>query len=143
MSIPTELYATTVRVTGGRGGTARSLDGALDVVLAQPPELGGDGAGTNPEQLLAAGFSACFLSALAGVARSVRVPITELTAESTVVLHCDADGYFLSINVDIGAADVSQDVLDTLVKQAEAVCPYARAVRGNIRTVIAATAVVN
>lgn len=129
----TSLYTAHVEVIGGRAGAAKSSDGVLEVSLSAPTELGGSGGGTNPEQLFAAGFAACFLSAMGAVARAGRISIGELRADSSVQLLKDGEGRFaLQADIVIHATDIDQASLDSLIQEAEHTCPYSRAVAGNI-----------
>ncbi|UAL45951.1 organic hydroperoxide resistance protein [Sutcliffiella horikoshii] len=128
------LYTAKVTASGGRAGKIRSADGTLDLALAMPKSLGGtekEGA-TNPEQLFAAGYSACFDSALNLVARQARQKIeSEVIAE--VSIGKDTDGGFkLAVVLNVSINGVTQEEAEKLVKQAHEVCPYSRATRGNI-----------
>ncbi|MDG4762539.1 organic hydroperoxide resistance protein [Solwaraspora sp. WMMD406] len=130
------VYTARVTATGGRGGRVRSADGVLDIALVRPPGLGGsgvDGDGTNPEQLFAAGYSACFHSALTVVARAARIGVAEssVTADVTIGKHPDG-GYGLAVTLDVRLPGAPPDVAQRLVRQAHALCPYSRATRGNI-----------
>lgn len=131
------LYTASVHVTNGRGGAARSDDGKLDVALAPPAALGGDGAGTNPEQLLAAGFAACYLSALGAVARRARTKLPEVSATSQVHLHrADDGGFELAVDIVVTVPSDSVGQVRPLLAEAEKTCPYSRATRGNINVSI-------
>jgi len=134
MSIETILYAATATATGGRDGRAQSSDRVLDVALSTPRELGGaGGAGTNPEQLFAAGYSACFLGALKYVAgkQKVALPATT-TVTGKVGIGQIPTGFGIEAELTIAAPGVGRDVLQGLVDQAHVVCPYSNATRGNI-----------
>jgi Ohr subfamily peroxiredoxin len=127
------LYTARATATGGRTGRARTPDGALDVGLVMPRELGGDGgAGTNPEQLFAAGYSACFLSALKLVAgkRGVDAEDAEVTAD--VAIHPDGRGFKLSVALDVALPGVDPETASKVVEAAHQVCPYSNATRDNI-----------
>jgi lipoyl-dependent peroxiredoxin len=127
------LYTALVDVAHGRAGAARSTDGVLGLTLAAPKELGGDGAGANPEQLFAAGFAACFLSSIAAVARRRRVDLGELSARGEVDLHRgDAGAFRLGVRLTVTAPGADPAELSAAVDEAERVCPYAAAVRGNV-----------
>ena len=134
MSIEKILYTTTATATGGREGRATSSDQALDVQLSTPRELGGaGGAGTNPEQLFAAGYSACFLGALKFVAGKQKVALpadTRITGK--VGIGQIPTGFGIEAELTISAPGVARDVLQALVEQAHVVCPYSNATRGNI-----------
>ena len=127
------LYTTKASATGGRAGNAKSEDGVLDVTLTVPKELGGDGArGTNPEQLFAAGYSACFLGALKFVAGKEKVKIPEdTTVTATVGIGPREDGGSFGIEVSLKAniPGVEREVAEKLVAAAHIVCPYSHAMR--------------
>jgi Ohr subfamily peroxiredoxin len=129
------LYTAEAQVTGGRlKGHGKTTDGALEVDIRVPSELGGDGGGTNPEQLFAVGFAACFDSALGVMARRQRVDAGDATIDSKVNLHANqAGGFELSVDLDISLPSVDDaDAAAELVKAAHEVCPYSNATRGNI-----------
>lgn len=132
------LYTARTRTTGGRErGLARSSDGRLDIKLSVP---GGPGLGTNPEQLLAAGWSACFESAMAMVARRLKIalpPGLAIDAEVDLALGDEggADGYFLRARLNVVLPGVDSSVAAALLEGAHAVCPYSKATRGNIDVV--------
>jgi len=128
----TPLYTATAFATG-RDGRAVTSDGALDVRLAAPKELGGDGGGTNPEQLFAAGYAACFASALGLVARRLKVDLEpEVTAE--VELRGIGGGRFgLAVKIAVVVpSELDPSVAQQLVDLTHQVCPYSNATRGNI-----------
>jgi len=130
------LYETKARATGGRDGRSQTLDGALDVKLATPKELGGAGGeGNNPEQLFAAGYAACFLGAMKFVASqggSAKVP-NDATVTSTVGIGPRTEGGFgLAIALEISLPGVERAAAEDLVAKAHQVCPYSNATRGNI-----------
>ncbi len=134
MSIEKILYTATATATGGREGRVTSSDQALDVQLSTPRELGGaGGAGTNPEQLFAAGYSACFLGALKFVAGKQKVALpadTRITGK--VGIGQIPTGFGIEAELTISAPGIARDVLQALVEQAHVVCPYSNATRGNI-----------
>jgi lipoyl-dependent peroxiredoxin len=134
MSIEKILYTATATATGGREGRATSSDQTLDVQLSTPRELGGaGGAGTNPEQLFAAGYSACFLGALKFVAGKQKVALpadTRITGK--VGIGQIPTGFGIEAELTIAAPGIARDVLQALVEQAHVVCPYSNATRGNI-----------
>ena len=132
MSIDKILYAATA--TGGREGRARSSDRVLDVQLSTPRELGGAGGpGTNPEQLFAAGYSACFLGALKFVAGKQKVALpADTTVTGKVGIGVIPAGFGIEAELTIAAPGVPRDTLQALVDQAHTVCPYSSATRGNI-----------
>ena len=134
MSIETVLYQAHARATGGRDGTAVTHDGVLNVKLSTPRELGGAGGpGTNPEQLFAAGYAACFIGALKFVAgqRKVRLP-AEPVIESTVGIGQIPGGFGIEVDLKVSVAGMDATQLRDLVDAAHLVCPYSNATRNNI-----------
>ena len=134
------IYTTHVTSTGGRGGRATSDDGVLDVSLTAPKELGGPGTGTNPEQLFAAGFSACFNSALAGVAKKEGVDASGSTVTASVGFGPESGGYALTVELAIAIPGQDLATVQRLAEIAHHVCPYSKATRGNVPVTIAAVA---
>ena len=135
------LYSTKVYVSGGREGHAKSADGILDIKLAPPKELGGQGGATNPEQLFAAGYAACFESALRLVARNKKIPVSGSSVTSTVTLHStDEKGFHLSVILDVEVEGVDQKTAQELVDTAHTVCPYSKAIHGNVDVKLSAKA---
>jgi Ohr subfamily peroxiredoxin len=134
MSIEKVLYRAHATATGGRDGRAVASDGALDVKLATPRELGGaGGAGTNPEQLFAAGYSACFLGALKFVAAREKVTLPAATSiEGTVGIGAIPTGFGIEVELKISLPGLARDAAQTLINQAHVVCPYSNATRNNI-----------
>jgi Ohr subfamily peroxiredoxin len=127
-------HYTAVATANGRDGRAVSSDGRLDLALAAPREMGGDGAGTNPEQLFAAGYAACFASALGVVARAGKQDVKDVSVTAEVGLGGDLkSGFGLSVVLRIELPDaLAGDLGRELVDQAHQVCPYSNATRGNI-----------
>lgn len=127
------LYTTKATATGGRAGNAKSENGALDVTLTVPKELGGDGAtGTNPEQLFAAGYSACFLGALKNVAGKHKVKIPEdttVTATVGVGPREDGTGFGIDVSLSVNIPGLDKAEAEKLVAAAHIVCPYSHALR--------------
>lgn len=134
MSIEKVLYRATATATGGRDGRALSSDGVLDAKLATPRELGGAGGeGTNPEQLFAAGYSACFLSALKFVAGREKVALpADASIEGTVGIGPIATGFGIEAELKISLPGLARDQAEALVQKAHLVCPYSNATRNNI-----------
>ena len=130
----TTLYTAHAHVTGGRDGAAKTDDGKLDVKLAPPKELGGNGAGTNPEQLFAAGYAACFIGAMRLVAGNEKIAVPQdLAIDADVSLGKDAQDHFrLGVVFNIALPGMDKAAADALVAKAHEVCPYSRATRGNI-----------
>jgi osmotically inducible protein OsmC len=136
------IYTAVATSTGdGRaGGRAATDDGVLDLTLAIPKSMGGPGGGTNPEQLFAAGWAACFHSALKGVAAAQKIKFTDSAVVAEVGLEAAGDGtYGLSAALHVELAGVDQATADDLVEAAHKVCPYSNATRGNIPDTIDAT----
>ncbi|ANE46538.1 Ohr subfamily peroxiredoxin [Paenibacillus swuensis] len=129
-----KLYTATVTATGGRDGKVVSSDSHLNLDVRMPKELGGQGgAATNPEQLFAAGYAACFESALNLVCRTKKIKVegTEVTAHVTIGKDTDG-GFKLEAKLDITVKGVERAVAEELVQAAHQVCPYSKATRGNI-----------
>lgn len=127
------LYTAHAHTTGGRDGRSVTNDNLLDVKLALPPEMGGDGKGTNPEQLFAAGYSACFMGALKHVAgmKKVKVP-AEATIDASVAIGPIPAGFGIAVKLVVSLPGVEHEVAKELVDAAHQVCPYSNATRGNI-----------
>jgi osmotically inducible protein OsmC len=134
MSIEKVLYRAHATATGGRDGRAVASDGALDVKLTTPRELGGaGGAGTNPEQLFAAGYSACFLGALKFVAAREKIALPPTTSiDGTVGIGAIPTGFGIEVELKISLPGLARDAAQTLIDQAHVVCPYSNATRNNI-----------
>jgi osmotically inducible protein OsmC len=128
------LYTAAAHVTGGRiEGHGRTTDGALEVDIRIPPELGGPGGGTNPEQLFAVGFAACFESAMGAVARRMKVEPQDVAIDSRVNLHpTEERGFKLSVGLDVTLSGIDDEQAKELIAKAHKVCPYSNATRGNI-----------
>ena len=139
------LYTAKVRVTGGEAehgrasGIARSDDGSLDLQLRLPQDLGGAGNGTNPEQLFAAGYAACFHGALNLLATQAKIPIAGAAVEAAVTFGRDpVDGlYMLTADIRIHLPGVDRAVAEELVRNTERLCPYAKMARHGITSVVA------
>ena len=131
----TVLYTARTRTTGGReNGVSRSSDGRLDVRLSTP---GSARIGTNPEQLFAAGWSACFESAIAVAAHKRKIALpTDVAIDAEVDLNLGADGYSLSARLNVSLPGVPRDVAQAIVNDAHQICPYSKATRGNIDVAI-------
>ena len=134
MSIEKVLYTAQATATGGRDGRATSSDGVLNVQLSTPRELGGAGGpGTNPEQLFAAGYSACFLSALKYVSGKEKVALpAETTITGRVGIGQIPTGFGIQVVLRIAAPGLPRETVQALVEKAHIVCPYSNATRGNI-----------
>ena len=133
------IYTAHAHVTGGRAaGHGRSSDGALEVDLRAPVEVGGEGGGTNPEQLFAVGYAACFESALQAVARRRRLEAADVAIDSSVMLMPTTDrAYQLGVTLDVTLPSVADDgEAVELVRAAHQICQYSNATRGNIDVVL-------
>lgn len=141
MSIEKVLYRASAKATGGRDGRAQSSDGALDARLTTPRELGGAGGdGTNPEQLFAAGYSACFLGALKYVAAREKVALPAETAvEGKVGIGQIPTGFGIEAELMISLPGIPREQAESLVQQAHVVCPYSNATRDNIDVTLTVT----
>ena len=128
----TTLYTTSATAHAGRNGQVTTDDNKLDLALSYPKEMGGTGEATNPEQLFAAGYSACFSNAILHVARETKIAIKSAPTTATVGIGPnDNNGFALTVSLSI-VLDLGQDEAVQLVKTAHQVCPYSNAVRGNI-----------
>ena len=132
------LYTAVATATGdGRNGHATSEDGQLDLDLRIPKEMGGAGGATNPEQLFAVGYAACFHSALKVVAGREKVDVDGTEVSASVSIGADDDGGFgLAVELDVHAPNLERSVAEDLVAKAHEVCPYSNATRGNIEVTL-------
>jgi lipoyl-dependent peroxiredoxin len=127
------LYTAVATATHGREGRAVTSDGKIDLALGMPVELGGNGQGTNPEQLFAAGYAACFGSALGLVGRQAQVDVSEAAVTAEVGIGKQGEGFALKVTLRVELPDaVDESTGRKLVEQAHQVCPYSNATRGNI-----------
>ena len=128
------LYTAEALATGeGRNGHVATTDGRVDLDLAIPQEMGGSGNGANPEQLFAAGYAACFHSALQGVARAQKVTIANSTVGGRVSIgKNDAGGFGLAVQLEVVIPELDHDQAQALADAAHQVCPYSNATRGNV-----------
>ncbi len=135
------LYTAAAMSTGdARNGHVRSSDGFIDLDLATPKAMGGAGGATNPEELFAAGYSACFHSALKAVARQKKITISDSSVSAEVGIGPnDAGGFALTVALYAELSGVDQATADELVEAAHQVCPYSNATRGNIPVTVEAT----
>jgi osmotically inducible protein OsmC len=126
------LYTAQTHTTGGRTGESRSSDGKLDIKLSTP---GTSGVGTNPEQLFAAGWSACFIGAMGKAAADLQVKLPADHSVSTEVdLVLGEDGYSLQARLNISLPGLDRETAENIIKGAEQTCPYSKAIRGNVKT---------
>ena|SRR5579871_3607333 len=130
------LYRTSATATGGRDGTARTQDGSFEVTLATPKELGGGGGpGNNPEQLFAAGYSACFIGAMKFVAsqgKHAKVPANAQVTATVGIGPRSEGGFGLEVGLAVSLPGVDKKAAEELVQAAHQVCPYSNATRNNI-----------
>jgi|SRR5438477_795074 len=135
------LYTTQARVVGGRAGHAETSDGLLKLDLAMPKELGGQGGATNPEQLFAAGYAACFESAIRFVARKRKLLLEDAAVTATVSLYPSEQGGFrLGVALAAETKGLDQAGAEALVLEAHQICPYSNAIRGNIDVALSTVA---
>ncbi len=137
-----KLYTAQATATGGRNGQVKSSDGVLDLEVRIPKEMGGSGgAYTNPEQLFAAGYAACFDSALSLIIRTekVKAGTTTVTAQVSIGKN-DAGGFGLAVTLDVNVPGVDQATAEALVEKAHQVCPYSNATRNNVEVTLQVTA---
>lgn len=131
--MPKIMYTARATSTGGRAGHGATDDGVLDVTLTTPKELGGDGAhGTNPEQLFAVGYSACFLGAMKAAARKSGDTVPEdakVTAEINFTDREDGEGFWISAKLNIDVPGMDKAKVDDIVKRANVICPYSEVSR--------------
>jgi len=130
MSDKQVLYAGKTHTTGGRLGASRSSDGHLDIQLSPP---GGNGTGTNPEQLFAAGWSACFIGAMGKAAGNLKVKLpADLSVDAEVDLVLEEGQYFLQARLNVSLPGLDRDTAQAVVEAAHQTCPYSKLTRGNI-----------
>ena len=134
MSIERVLYTANAKATGGRDGRAVSANGTLDLRLTTPRELGGAGnPGTNPEELFAAGYSACFIGAMKFVAARDRIHLpSDVSVDGSIGIGPIPNGFGIEATLKISVPGMSRADAETLVQKAHRVCPYSNATRGNI-----------
>ena len=131
------VYTARAHTTGGREGSSRSDDGLLDVKLTPPKAMGGAGTATNPEQLFAAGYSACFLGALRFVAGTQKIAVpADAKIDATVGIGQIPQGFGIEVQMTIHLPGIERDVAQALVDKAHQVCPYSNATRGNIEVTL-------
>ncbi|MFF7166757.1 organic hydroperoxide resistance protein [Streptomyces sp. NPDC008086] len=131
------LYTAVATADNGRDGRVATDDGKLDVVVNPPKEMGGSGAGTNPEQLFAAGYSACFQGALGVVARQEQADVSGSTVTAKVGIGKNGDGFGIIVEISADIPNVDTETAKALIEKAHQVCPYSKATRGNITVTLA------
>ncbi|HWZ45309.1 MAG TPA: organic hydroperoxide resistance protein [Candidatus Saccharimonadales bacterium] len=134
------LYTAAVTATGARHGHVESSDGKLSLPLALPPEMGGAGGATNPEQLFAGGYAACFGGAMEYIARQGKIDTGEIKVAAKVGIGPNdaGSGFGLAVELDVRASALAQADLEKLAREAHQVCPYSNATRGNIEVKLTA-----
>ena len=131
------IYKAKASSTGGRDGSTKSSDGLLDVKLSVPKEMGGAGGGVNPEQLFAAGYSACFLSAMKFVAGTQKVALpADTSINATVGIGQIPAGFGIEVQMVVNVPGMERATAQSIVDKAHQVCPYSNATRGNIEVTI-------
>ena len=138
MALDKVLYTAHATSTGGREGTSKSSDGVLDLKLTTPKELGGNGAvGTNPEQLFAAGYSACFIGAMKAVAGKQKIKLPDDTSiDSSVAIGPIPQGFGIQVWLKVHIPDMDKAQAEKIVTAAHQVCPYSNATRGNVEVTL-------
>ncbi|MFJ9794685.1 organic hydroperoxide resistance protein [Streptomyces sp. NPDC101145] len=131
------LYTAIATAENGRDGRVATDDGALDVIVNAPKAMGGSGAGTNPEQLFAAGYSACFQGALGVVARQENADVSGSTVTAEVGIGKNDDGFGIIVKISAKIPNVDAATARELIEKAHQVCPYSKATRGNITVELA------
>lgn len=129
------IYTSAATAKGGRQGTVETDDGRLSFTLTRPKEMGGDGSGTNPEQLFACGYAACFASTIDFLCRQEKLAIGPIEVRSRVSLgKLDGEGYGLAVELDVLLPGIGTDIATRIVEKAQRNCPYSNATRGNVET---------
>jgi len=137
MKLDKVLYTAHAKATGGRDGRAVSSDGRIDVVLKPPKEMGGTGEGVNPEQLFAAGYSACFIGAIKFVAGQEKIAVpADTSIDGSVGIGPIPGGFGLQVALKVSLPGVDRAVAQSLIEKAHKVCPYSNATRGNIEVTL-------
>ncbi|MEU2551757.1 organic hydroperoxide resistance protein [Streptomyces sp. NPDC013313] len=131
------LYTAVATAENGRDGRVATDDGKLDVVVNPPREMGGSGAGTNPEQLFAAGYSACFQGALGVVARQEGADVSGSTVTAKVGIGRNEDGFGIIVEISADIPGVDAATARALLEKAHQVCPYSKATRGDVTVTLA------
>jgi len=131
------VYRAHATSTGGRDGTASTPDGALNLKLAVPKEMGGNGQGVNPEQLFAAGYSACFIGAMKFVAGTQKIALpADTKIDATVGIGQIPQGFGIEVQLAVSIPGMERAAAEALVAKAHEVCPYSNATRGNIEVTL-------
>jgi len=133
-----KLYTASVTAIGGRDGHIKSSDGILDFELRKPKEMGGQGGASNPEQLFAAAWGACYLGALGSVAERDGVDVSAANINVHVSFNKDGNAFVLSADLDVHIPGISHEDAQALADKAHRACPYSKATRGNIEVRVTA-----
>jgi osmotically inducible protein OsmC len=133
-----KLYTASVTAKGGRDGHIKSSDGIIEFDLRKPKEMGGQGGATNPEQLFAAAWGACYLGALGSIAQHEGVDASEATVEVHISFNKDGNAYALSAELDVHIPGITIEESQSIADKAHRTCPYSKATRGNVITRITA-----
>ena len=133
-----KLYTAVVTAKGGRDGHVKSSDGILEMEIRKPYELGGQGGATNPEQLFAAAWGPCYLGALGAIAQKDGIDVSEASVDVHISFNKDGNSNLLSAELDVHIPHITTEEAQKLADKAHIVCPYSKAVRGNIETRITA-----
>lgn len=133
-----KLYTASVTAKGGRDGHIKSSDGIIEFDLRKPKELGGQGGATNPEQLFAAAWGACYLGALGSIAQREGVDTSEATVEVHISFNKDGNSYLLSAELDVHIPGITIEESQSIADKAHRTCPYSKATKGNISTRVTA-----
>ena len=139
MALEKIVYTAAATSTGGRDGSSKTSDGKVAVTLNPPKEMGGNGNGTNPEQLFAMGYSACFLGAMRFVAGQKKIPVpadTTITAHVGIGPLVEKLGFGIKVDMDINIPGMERSTAEALVAAAHDVCPYSNATRGNVEVTL-------
>ena len=140
-NIPSKIvYTASATTTGGRQGHAVSSDGILDLTLTAPKEMGGPGTGTNPEQLFAAGYSACFNGALMMVAKKAKIDASAAQVTVDIGFGPEGDSYAITADLEVSIPGVELSTVQELADAAHQACPYSKAIRGNVPASVKAVA---
>jgi Ohr subfamily peroxiredoxin len=135
--VETVVYQAHATSTGGRDGTTKTSDGLLELKLAVPKEMGGAGGGVNPEQLFAAGYSACFIGAMKFVAAAQKLAMpADASINATVGIGAIPAGFGIEVQMEVSLPGMARDAALALIAKAHEVCPYSNATRGNIEVTL-------
>ncbi|GGH25871.1 organic hydroperoxide resistance protein [Sphingobacterium alkalisoli] len=131
-----KLYTAEVTAIGGRNGEVKSSDGVLNLQVRKPVSMGGKGGATNPEQLFAAAWSSCFLGAMGAVSEKDNIDLKDTQVTARTSFNTEGNSSFLSAEIEVHVPSLTKEQTQALIEKAHRVCPYSKAVRGNIETVL-------